>query len=317
MKISLIISNEYRMRVFNKTFLLVTLLTPLTFLIISVLPAIFLENEHPQIDTAVTAPISSDSLADLPADLSHGVGMIMSMLIFVFIMLYGAMVMRGVVQEKINRVMELMACSVRPFDLMMGKIIGIALVGLTQFVIWIMLLLIIFAVGSYLWMSNNEVSALLSDPQINNLLTSSSFRADILGLGIAFVVYFLSGYLLYASLFAACGALVSDSEVDAQHFTLPITLIAVVAMYAGIYATSHIDSSATIFFSFFPFTSPVVMLVRLSVGVAWWEVLLSLLLLVLTFVATTWFAGRIYRFAILTYGKKITLTDIYKIVFKS
>lgn len=256
------------------------------------------------------------------AEMALIIGMIAAMLIYMFIIMYGTQVMNGVMQEKANRIVEVIVSSVRPFELMMGKIIGIALVGLTQFLMWVVLTFIMLSIGSLFISGSIDVSAMTEMTQMGGVSMSEmeTQAADFmkmissfnwLQIGILFVVYFLGGYLLYASLFAAIGSAV-DNETDANQFTMPITLPIILAIFAALYSVRSPESSFAFWFSIIPFTSPVVMMVRLPFDVAAWEIALSIVVLVLSFVGTTWLAGKIYRTGILMYGKKITWKELWK-----
>lgn len=254
------------------------------------------------------------------------IGMISAFLIYIFIVVYGAQVMSGVVQEKTNRIVEVIVSSVKPFQLMMGKIIGIAMVGLTQFALWIILSLV-FVIGITKVMNVDLDVESYQQTQMVGVTTNAipldedgGILTDILlGLknfdfvqtGILFVIYFLGGYLLYASLFAAVGSAV-DNETDTQQFSLPLTLPIVFAIYAAIYSAENPDGPLAFWCSMIPFTSPIVMMVRLPFGVAFWEIALSLGILVLSFIGSTWIAGKIYRTGILMYGKKVTWKEMIK-----
>lgn len=243
------------------------------------------------------------------------VGLISTLMIFMFIYLYGAQVMQGVMQEKSNRIVEIMISSVRPFELMMGKIVGIALVGLTQFLLWIIL-----SGGILLWIGllfNLDLSgqAALSavqggENQLQNLVTTF-MGINLKQILVLFVVYFIGGYLLYASLFAAVGAAV-DSETDTQQFVLPITIPLIFAIYAAMYSAQNPDGPLAFWCSMIPFTSPIVMMVRLPYEVPMWQLALSVAILYATFIATTYLSARIYRIGILMYGKKVTWKEIWK-----
>lgn len=254
------------------------------------------------------------------AELAFIIGMAAAMLIYIFIILYGTQVMNGVMQEKTNRIVEVIVSSVRPFDLMMGKIIGVALVGLTQFLMWVILTGIgLGAIGSMLsseasMESLSQMSAMqgggISEAEVASYM-SMIMSFNWLQIGLLFIVFFLGGYLLYASLFAAIGSSV-DNETDANQFTLPITLPIIIAIFAAFYAVRHPDSAASFWFSIIPFTSPVVMMVRLPFDVPAWEIILSISVLVLSFIGTTWLAGKIYRTGILMYGKKTSWKELWK-----
>jgi len=260
------------------------------------------------------------------AELALVIGMISAFMIYMFIVIYGAQVMSGVVQEKTSRIVEVIISSVKPFELMMGKIIGIAMVGLTQFFLWMVFTVIISTVvGSFIG-GNVDVNALqqanslgmgagsVSSTDTQNIvrevygLLSGFDFAQIL---VLFVIYFLGGYLLYASLFAAVGSAV-DSETDTQQFSLPLTLPIIFAIYAAIYSAQNPDGPLAFWCSMIPFTSPIVMMVRLPFGVPAWQIILSLSILVLSFVGSTWMAGKIYRTGILMYGKKVTWKEMWK-----
>ena len=260
------------------------------------------------------------------AEVALIIGMITAFIIYMFIVIYGAQVMAGVVQEKTNRIVEVMISSVKPFELMMGKIIGIAMVGLTQFLMWVILTgIIAAAVGSVFGSGSLDVNSLQQMQQVGvhpaaaNVAMPSQMQTllvalnglnyfEIIGL---FIVYFLGGYLLYASLFAAVGSAV-DNETDTQQFSLPIMLPIIFAIYAGIFAAQNPDGPLAFWCSMIPFTSPIVMMVRLPFDVPIWQIILSLTILILSFIGTTWMAGKIYRTGILMYGKKITWTEMWK-----
>ncbi len=260
------------------------------------------------------------------AEVALIIGMITAFIIYMFIVIYGAQVMAGVVQEKTNRIVEVMISSVKPFELMMGKIIGIAMVGLTQFLMWVILTgIIAVAVGSVFGSGSLDVNSLQQMQQVGvhpaaaNAAMPSQMQTllvalnglnyvEIIGL---FIVYFLGGYLLYASLFAAVGSAV-DNETDTQQFSLPIMLPIIFAIYAGIFAAQNPDGPLAFWCSMIPFTSPIVMMVRLPFDVPIWQIILSLTILILSFIGTTWMAGKIYRTGILMYGKKITWTEMWK-----
>lgn len=256
------------------------------------------------------------------AEMALIIGMVAAMLIYMFIIMYGTQVMNGVMQEKTNRIVEVIVSSVRPFDLMCGKIIGIALVGLTQFLLWVVLTLILLLVGGLFVSGTIDLAAFNDLSQINGLAMGEAeqMAADFykiiipfnwVKIGILFVVYFLGGYLLYASLFAAIGSAV-DNETDANQFTLPITLPIILAIFAAIYSVRSPESSFAFWCSIIPFTSPVVMMVRLPFDVPGWEIAASICILVLSFIGTTWLAGKIYRTGILMYGKKISWREMWK-----
>ncbi|NDP19595.1 MAG: ABC transporter permease [Paludibacter sp.] len=259
------------------------------------------------------------------AELALVIGMISAFVIYMFIVIYGAQVMSGVVQEKTSRIVEVMISSVKPFELMMGKIIGIAMVGLTQFMLWVVLTLAISMAAGSLMGGDVDMNSLQQANQMGmqtNLpvnqnpdeiqqLFSMLNGFDFTQIIVLFVVYFLGGYLLYASLFAAVGSAV-DNETDTQQFSLPLTLPIIFGIYAAIYSAQNPDGPLAFWCSMIPFTSPIVMMVRLPFDVPAWQIILSLSILVLSFIGTTWMAGKIYRTGILMYGKKVTWTEMWK-----
>ncbi len=263
------------------------------------------------------------------AELAVIIGMISAFVIYIFIVVYGAQVMSGVVQEKTSRIVEVIISSVKPFQLMMGKIIGIAMVGLTQFALWVILSVVLVTalttafgttldIEAYQQAQTMGVSAVNlpfddQDGVVSELLIALQ-NFDFVQTGVLFVLFFLGGYLLYASLFAAVGSAV-DNETDTQQFSLPLTLPIVFAIYAAIYSAENPDGPLAFWCSMIPFTSPIVMMVRLPFGVPAWQLALSLGILILSFIGSTWVAGKIYRTGILMYGKKITWKEMMKWVF--
>jgi ABC-2 type transport system permease protein len=282
------------------------------------------EKSHTEIDLKTIKWAENGKDKEGSAELALTIGMLSAFIIYMFIVIYGAQVMTGVVQEKTNRIVEVMISSVKPFELMMGKIIGIAMVGLTQFFMWVILTGVIsVAVGSLfvgsidvnsmhqmgqVGMQTAPVNAMPSEMQSLFTALSGVNYIQIVGL---FIVYFLGGYLLYASLFAAVGSAV-DNETDTQQFSMPIMLPIIFAIYAGIFAAQNPDGPLAFWCSMIPFTSPIVMMVRLPFDVPVWQILLSLTILILSFVGTTWMAGKIYRTGILMYGKKVSWKELWK-----
>jgi ABC-2 type transport system permease protein len=265
--------------------------------------------------------------------LTTGVGFAGGLLIYLFIFIYGAMVMRGVLEEKTSRIVEVIISSVKPFQLMMGKIIGVALVGLTQFLLWVILTTtIIFALTTSLMAgkSDKETMKMLmkSKPGMEYAMQQINKDADAKGENMAkisvmldsinfplligmFIFYFIGGYMLYSALFAAIGAAV-DSETDTQQFMLPVTVPLIIAYIAAATVINNPQGHVAFWFSIIPFTSPVVMMVRIPFGVPITDLLLSMGLLILGFMFTTWMAAKIYRTGILMYGKKVTYKELWK-----
>lgn len=263
-----------------------------------------------------------------------GIGLASGILIYMFIFLYGVQVMRGVMEEKTNRIVEVILSSVKPFQLMMGKIIGVALVGLTQFILWLVLTGTLYSVASATLLKDIDLkqiqqkeevikigsdinfSKMKSNPQADEItkIWNDLKTIDFSVIMFCFLFYFLGGYLLYSALFAAMGAAV-DNEADTQQFMLPVTIPIIFSIVMA--QTIIQDPSGPIGFwlSIIPFTSPIIMMVRLPFGVPGWELALSMILLVLGFLFTTWLAGRIYRTGILMYGKKVTWKELGKWLF--
>lgn len=259
------------------------------------------------------------------------IGFLGGFLIYLFVFLYGSQVMRGVIEEKSNRIIEVIISSVKPFELMMGKIIGIACVGLLQFLLWVILTfgfssmaMNFFASKNYnaktveeTFKSNSPVQQNISEPEIDisaSETLQSLAKIDFVLIISLFIFYFLGGYLLYGALFAAIGAAV-DNEADTQQFILPITAPLIMAFIAAQVVIKDPESQMAFWFSIIPFTSPVVMMVRIPFGIPIWQVGLSMILLVAGFIFTTWFAAKIYRTGILMYGKKPTFKELSKWLF--
>lgn len=250
------------------------------------------------------------------------IGATFGYLIMMFIIIYGNMVMRSVIEEKTNRIIEIIISSVKPFQLMMGKIIGTSLAGVLQFVIWALLGGVLLIVASIFFgieigpssAMQPEMIASANDGLAGNMqMYANEFRNLPLGtLLISFIVYFIGGYFLYSSIYAAIGAAV-DNETDSQQFLLPIILPLMLGVYVGFFSVLN-DPHGTVatVFSMIPLTSPIVMLMRIPFGVPWWQIVVSLLLLFGTFFLVVWFASKIYRIGILMYGKKPTWKELYK-----
>ena len=244
------------------------------------------------------------------------IGLVLSLFIYTFILSYGSMVMQGVMEEKTNRIVEIMVSSVKPYQLMFGKIAGIALVGLSQFLIWMLMLMSIFSiVGAAfgLSMSGGMPSAVpQSMPATDEMELLMVLQGmDFTQIVVLFILYFIGGYLLFASVFAAIGASINEQQ-DSQQFMMPIIIIFVFALYAGMFSIENPDGPLALWCSFIPFTSPVVMMVRIPFGIPLWQVILSLLLLYGTSALIIWLSARIYRVGILMYGKKPDIKEMLK-----
>lgn len=264
---------------------------------------------------------------------AYGVGYGAAFLIYITLFIYGAMVMRGVMEEKMNRIAEVVVSSVKPFQLMMGKILGIGAVGLTQFFMWIVLVMIFTTIlnlfmppelleqvknaGSQMPGNSAQANqALVSLAKAQNELSSVNWPFIIF----CFIFYFLFGYLFYAALFAAVGSAVNEDPQDAQSLMLPITMPIVLAIIIMINAIVHPEGSLATWSSMVPFFSPIVMMARIPFGVPgtvpWWQLGSSMLILVAGFLFTTWLSAKIYRVGILLYGKKVTWKEMWKWTFR-
>ena len=254
---------------------------------------------------------------------------IFGFLIYMFVFLYGNMVMQGVIEEKSTKVMEVMVSSVKPFQLMMGKILGIASVAVTQFAIWVVFILVVGGAAMSLLGVDEMMAAASSasamDPaammgatsvpslddetlSIIRTVTDPAYLLRILG---GFLIYFVGGYLLYAAMFAAVGSAV-DNEKDTNNLQMPITIPLILGIFVMMSAMQEPHGPLAFWFSMIPFTSPIVMMVRLPYGVPGWELALSVGLLVLTFVGMVWLAGKIYRVGVFMYGKKPTFRELLR-----
>jgi ABC-2 type transport system permease protein len=263
-----------------------------------------------------------------------GIGLVCAFLIYFFIFLYGIQVMRGVMEEKTSRIVEVILSSVKPFQLMMGKIVGIAMVGLTQFLLWVILTFTLYSIASVTLLKDidmkqvqqkEHVVKVSADMDVSQMTKNAELdevsriwtdfkSVDMVEIFFCFLFYFLCGYLMYSALFAAVGSAV-DSEADTQQFMMPITVPLILSFVVAQTVISNPAGPVAFWFSIIPLTSPIVMMVRLPFGVPPWEVALSMGLLVLGFLFTTWLAARIYRTGILMYGKKVSWKELGKWLF--
>lgn len=240
-------------------------------------------------------------------------------LLMMFIIIYGNMVMRSVIEEKTNRIIEIIISSVKPIHLMLGKILGTSFAGITQFIIWVILGGIMLTVASSI--AGVDIAAVHSPQQqaVDQLLENDLqqlivdiARLPMLTILVSFLVYFIGGYFLYSSIYAAIGAAV-DSETDTQQFMLPLILPLMLGIYVGFFSViENPHGVVSTVFSMIPLTSPIVMLMRIPFGVTWWELTLSITLLILSIAGTVWVAAKIYRVGILMYGKKPGYKELYK-----
>ena len=245
------------------------------------------------------------------SEASFGIGLVGGFLIYIFIFMYGTMVMRSVIEEKTNRIVEIIISSVKPFELMFGKIISVALVGLSQFVMWIILGSVFLLIANGLLSTEVDITNLSTNEGVVSEINASLMALPIKTLLITFLIYFLGGYLLYGSLFAAIGS-ASDQETDSQQFIVPITIPLILSFILVQVIIDNPHSGLAYWLSMIPFTSPIIMIARIPFGVPIHELILSITLLILGFLFTTWLAGKIYRVGILMYGKKISYKELWK-----
>lgn len=289
------------------------------------------------IDTAVLAraqkrveikarQITDAGEKDAQTYVAYAIGFLSAFLIYICLFIYGTQVMRGVIEEKVSRIVEVIISSVRPFQLMLGKIIGVGLVGLTQFALWIIISVTLSAVGGTFMAGKmkHKMEHATSAANVQELKkvntpdnSMSVIKESIDNIPIAYTVgcflfYFLFGYMLYSAVFAAAGS-AADNETETQQFTLPVTLPLIFTFaLAQSFIINNPDSSLSVWLSMIPFTSPIAMMIRIPFGVPAWQLALSMLLLILGFMFTTWVAARIYRVGILMYGKKASYREVVK-----
>lgn len=258
------------------------------------------------------------------AEVMTAIGFVSTFVIYMFILMYGSMVMQGVMEEKTNRIVELMVSSVKPFDLMMGKIVGIGMVGLTQVFLWGILTVVLVS-GSLFFFGGDatQTADLMMSSNMNQAAMMTSTDPTVLKiqdiihsipiatLGINFLLYFIGGYILYASLFAAIGSAINQPE-DANQFMTPMMIFILFGFYAGIYSVENPDGPLAFWCSLIPFTSPIVMMVRLPYDIPLWEHILSLVLLFVAAYGCVWISGKIYRTGILMYGKKPSIAELIR-----
>lgn len=257
--------------------------------------------------------------------IAAAIGAIMGLVMYTTVFIYGMMVMRGVMEEKTNRIVEVMVSSVKPFPLMMGKIIGIGAVGLSQVAVWAILIPVILLAVNLLFGISPRPETLPIDTVDWNpadaelMIEQIAYELYRMRWGLIlplFILYFLGGYFMYAALFAAVGSAMSDDLGEGQSLTIPITIPVVLASYIMLAAIQAPHSTLAVWASIFPLFSPIVMPARLPFDPAWWQVLLSLAILGATAIALVWVSGRIYRTGILLYGKKVSLLDLARWMFK-
>jgi ABC-2 type transport system permease protein len=285
-----------------------------------------INNEQLKIIQAESVSLDAESIKDgkkSSNEMAVVIGMFCGFLLYMFLLFYGMSVMRSVMEEKTNRIAEIIVSSVKPFQLMLGKIVGVALVGLTQVLIWIALIGILMAIGMPMMNSSMAMSGM--DPAtMNEVANNGAGMEKLMGfinntnwflIAFCFLFYFLGGYFLYAALFAAVGSLVNEDPQESGQYTLPITIPIILGFVIMSSAIKDPNSPLAVFGSIFPLTSPIVMMARIPFGIAEQhpeQLIASMLCLIAGFFATTWMAGKIYRTGILMYGKKISMREIGK-----
>jgi ABC-2 type transport system permease protein len=280
--------------------------------------------KHLDTDITITpkSVLEDKEISSMTTIISSVIGGIVGYALFFIITLYGSQVMRSVMEEKINRIVEVLISSVKPFELMMGKVIGVGLVGLTQIGIWLILIPLIFIAGTAAYGIDLESARqMTANPAADQILSQQDKIMQVLSELKALnwwaiipltLYYFLLGYFAYAALFAAVGSAVGEDINEAQSLTLPIMLPLLAAVYIGFSAVSAPDSSLAVYASMIPLLSSIVMPVRIPFGPPVWEIVLSMILLLLFTILLIWLAGKIYRVGILMYGKKASFKEIIK-----
>ena len=284
-----------------------------------------IKNEKLGIDTAkrevltlnrirVKALNENDEKVD--AGLSNGIGMACGFLIYFIILIYGSQVMMGVMEEKTNRIAEIIVSSVKPFQMMLGKIIGIGLVALTQFLLWIVFVVVIYNVTANLASAGSGGAANQLVGNIQQVFTSINLPLTLF----CFVFYFLGGFFFYSSIYGAIGSAINEDVREAQSLSFPVTMLVIISIAIMSVAANDPTGPVATWASIIPFSSPIVMMARIPYGVPgtvpWWQLGLSMTLLVLGFMFTTWFAAKIYRTGILMYGKKTSWKEMLKWAFR-
>ena len=288
---------------------------------IAKLDTLVIKNAQAKVSISILKASGEESIKGLN-EIKIAIGGAFGYLIMMFIVIYGNMVMRSVIEEKTNRIVEIIISSVKPFQLMMGKIIGTSLAGVLQFTIWVIIgLTLLVAATTFLGINASPMAkippGIVDNSQQQMMSSIQLYIKEIWNLPIAtilicFLIYFVGGYFLYSSFYASIGAAV-DSETDSQQFLLPILTPLILAVYIGFFTVIN-DPHGTIsvVFSMIPLTSPIVMMMRIPFGVPLWQLVISISLLFSTFLFTVWFAAKIYRVGILMYGKKPTWKELYK-----
>jgi ABC-2 type transport system permease protein len=282
-----------------------------------------IKNDSLSIDESKQAILQGSQLSIRPrnledenanANLAEVIGYIAGLLIYMILLIYGSQVMMGVMEEKTNRIAEVLVSSVRPFQMMMGKIVGIGLVALTQFLLWIGFVFLIYNITKATGNGLGSASAMVGAMQ--QVITGINMPLILFCFGF----YFLGGFFFYASLYAAIGSAVNEDLREAQSLSFPVTMLVIISIALMTTAIANPTGPIAVWASLIPFSSPIVMMARIPYGVPgtvpWWQLGLSMILLVLGFLATVWFAAKIYRTGILMYGKKPSWGEMLKWVFR-
>lgn len=275
-------------------------------------------------DVSVTNSIESkDGAKKSSAGVAYAIAYISGILIYMMMMIYGTMVMRGVMEEKTNRIAEVIVSSVKPFQLMMGKILGIGAVGLTQFAVWVILFLLMQMAVPFIFpeaMTQLQQTTQQAQSEVNNSTMVNIIQGlsalPLLKIFLLFIFYFIGGYLTYASLFAAIGSVVSDDQNEAQQLVFPVMMPIILGFVMLSTSINDPNSAIAVFGSIFPLTSPIVMMGRIPFDIPEWQILISMILLIGCFLFLTWLTAKIYRTGILMYGKKPSWKEMFKWAFR-
>ena len=287
--------------------------------VVSNLQEILGSKDHIQVTTLRLGEDGKDT--DTVSEATSLLGLGFTFFMFFFIIMFGSMVMQSVTEEKTNRIVEVIVSSTKPFNLMMGKIIAVALTGITQLLIWaVIITAAMTVVFSATGIGNLEALQSADMQQLTNMMggseqlaafTKGAMQVNWIQIFVCFILYFIGGYLIYASLFAMFGSAANDSQ-EAQQFIMPVTLILLLAFYVGFASTNNPEGSLAFWGSIIPFTSPIVMMVRAPFDIPIWELIVSIVLLYATAILCIYLAGKIYRTGILMYGKKTTFKELFK-----
>jgi ABC-2 type transport system permease protein len=272
-------------------------------------------------------PIADETreISSMRTALGAGIGFVMGIMMYMGVFIYGMMIMRSVMEEKTNRIVEVMISTIRPFQLMLGKIIGVGAVGMTQFLVWIILIPLIsigvnliFGFDASSMPAGSEAAAQVDPDDLQHMVITGIQELKQMNWWLIlplFLLFFIGGYMMYASLFAAVGSAVGDDIGESQSLTLPISIPVLIAFYIMLVSVRTPHSTLAVWSSIFPLFSPIVMPARLAFDVPWWQIVLSVVLLAGTVVLFVWLSARIYRIGILMYGKKVTLKELGKWMF--